>query len=42
MGAGLDEHPDVYKPIEEIMSLQKQLVDVIGVFHPQLVRMADD
>ena len=42
IGAGLDEHPDVYKPIEEIMSLQEHLVDVIGVFHPRLVRMADD
>lgn len=42
VGGDLDEHPEVYKPIEEIMSLQEHLVDVIGVFHPKFVRMAHD
>lgn len=42
IGGDLDEHPEVYKPIAEIMSLQEHLVDVIGVFHPKFVRMAHD
>ncbi len=42
IGAGLDEAPMAYKNIEEVMSAQKELVDVIAKFTPKLVRMADD
>jgi tRNA-splicing ligase RtcB len=39
MGGGLDESPQAYKPINEVMDMQKDLVDVIGLFHPRIVRM---
>ncbi len=40
-GGGVDEAPQAYKNIEEVMSFQKNLVDVIGKFYPKIVRMED-
>ncbi|MBC7813016.1 MAG: RtcB family protein [Burkholderiales bacterium] len=42
IGGGLDEAPQAYKRIEEVMGAQADLVDVVGVFKPSLVRMAAD
>ena len=39
IGGGLDEAPDAYKNIEEVMSAQQQLVDVVGRFVPKIVKM---
>lgn len=39
IGSGLDEAPQVYKNIHEVMDRQKELVDVIGTFQPKVVRM---
>ncbi len=40
MSAGLDEAPDAYKDIDEVMSHQTELVDVVARFDPKIVRMA--
>ena len=42
IGGTLDEAPDVYKPIDEIMRHQEHLVEEVAEFRPRLVRMADD
>jgi tRNA-splicing ligase RtcB (3'-phosphate/5'-hydroxy nucleic acid ligase) len=42
IGGGLDEAPQAYKRIEDVMGAQADLVDVVGVFEPSLVRMASD
>lgn len=42
VGGALDEAPDVYKPIDEVMRYQGHLVETFAEFHPLLVRMADD
>jgi tRNA-splicing ligase RtcB (3'-phosphate/5'-hydroxy nucleic acid ligase) len=39
IGGGLDEAPEAYKNIEEVMAAQKQLVDVVGKFTPKIVKM---
>ena len=39
IGGGLDESPMAYKPISQVMELQKDLVEIIGLFHPRIVRM---
>lgn len=39
LGGGLDEAPQAYKDIEEVMYSQRQLVDVLGRFTPKIVRM---
>ena len=39
LGGGLDEAPQAYKDIEEVMQSQKQLVDTVGKFYPKIVRM---
>ncbi len=39
LGGGLDEAPQAYKDIEEVMRSQRQLVDVVGQFKPKIVRM---
>ncbi len=36
----LDEVPMAYKDIREVMALQTDLVQVLGTFHPRLVKMA--
>lgn len=39
IGGGTDESPQAYKDIREVMRSQKDLVEVLGVFHPRIVRM---
>jgi tRNA-splicing ligase RtcB (3'-phosphate/5'-hydroxy nucleic acid ligase) len=39
IGGGLDEAPQVYKDIEEVMRSQQQLVDIVGRFVPKIVKM---
>ena len=40
ISSGLDEAPQAYKDIEEVMRAQKTLVRVIGNFTPKIVKMA--
>jgi len=40
IGGGLDEAPGAYKDIRKVMAGQKDLVEVLGEFHPKVVRMA--
>jgi len=40
LSAGIDECPGVYKDIHAVMSAQTDLVDVMGMFTPRLVKMA--
>lgn len=42
LGGGLDESPQAYKLIDEVITAQHDLVDVIGKFTPHIVRMADE
>ena len=39
IGSGLDEAPMVYKDIRQVMQHQQDLVDIVGVFTPKIVRM---
>ncbi len=39
IGGGVDEAPQAYKDIHEVMKQQRQLVDIIGSFQPRIVRM---
>ena len=39
LGGGVDESPFAYKDIHEVMKSQKDLVEVLGIFHPKIVRM---
>ncbi len=42
VGGGLDEAPFAYKDISKVMEAQGSLIDVLGTFTPQIVRMSDD
>ncbi len=42
ISSGLDEVPGAYKNIDEVMSAQEDLVEVIARFDPRLVKMAGD
>jgi tRNA-splicing ligase RtcB len=42
LGGGMDESPQAYKPIEEVIKAQTELVEVLGKFTPRIVRMADE
>jgi tRNA-splicing ligase RtcB len=42
LGGGLDESPQAYKPIEQVIAAQHDLVEVLGKFSPRIVRMADE
>ncbi len=42
IGGGLDEAPMAYKDINQVMSYQHDLVEVIGTFLPKIVRMCGD
>ena len=42
IGGGLDEAPQVYKPIEKVIGAQRDLVDILGRFKPLMVRMTDE
>ncbi len=39
LGAGLDEAPQAYKDIREVMKAQTELVDIVGTFYPKIVKM---
>ncbi len=39
IGGGLDEAPFAYKDIHEVMQAQQNLVDIVGTFHPRIVKM---
>jgi len=41
IGGDLDEAPMVYKDINQVMSHQADLVDILAKFTPRIVRMAD-
>jgi tRNA-splicing ligase RtcB len=40
MAGGLDEAPQAYKPIREVMAAQEDLVEILATFHPRLVLMS--
>jgi tRNA-splicing ligase RtcB len=42
IGSGLDEAPMAYKDIHQVMSSQKELVEILGSFMPKIVRMCGD
>lgn len=42
LGGGLDESPQAYKRIEDVIAAQSDLVSIVGKFTPRIVRMADD
>ena len=42
LGGGLDEAPQAYKSIYEVMEAQRDLVEIVGRFEPKIVRMAED
>ena len=42
LGGDLDESPQAYKPIEQVMAAQAELVEVLGRFMPRIVRMAGE
>lgn len=42
IGSGLDEAPQAYKDIHQVMDAQIDLVDVVGTFQPKIVRMCGD
>jgi tRNA-splicing ligase RtcB len=42
LGGGLDESPQAYKPIDQVIAAQHDLVEVVGKFSPRIVRMANE
>ena len=38
----MDEAPQAYKPIADVMEAQSDLVDILGKFQPRIVRMAEE
>jgi tRNA-splicing ligase RtcB len=42
LGGGLDEAPQAYKNINEVMAAQSDLVDIVARFKPRVVMMTDD
>lgn len=40
LSCGLDEVPDVYRDIEDVMAAQADLVQTLARFHPKIVKMA--
>jgi tRNA-splicing ligase RtcB len=42
LGGGMDESPQVYKDINEVLALQTDLVEPIATFQPKIVLMSDD
>ena len=42
VGGGLDEAPLAYKDISKVMEAQGTLIDVLGSFTPQVVRMSEE
>jgi len=41
IGGDLDEAPMVYKDIHHVMEAQRDLIEIVAQFSPQIVRMAD-
>jgi tRNA-splicing ligase RtcB (3'-phosphate/5'-hydroxy nucleic acid ligase) len=39
LGGGIDEAPQAYKRVEQVIAAQTDLVEVLGQFQPQVVRM---
>lgn len=39
IGGGIDEAPQAYKDLEEVMACQTDLVSILGSFQPSIVRM---
>jgi tRNA-splicing ligase RtcB len=39
IGGGLDEAPHAYKDIHTVMNAQTELVDIVGLFYPRIVKM---
>jgi tRNA-splicing ligase RtcB len=39
IGGGIDESPQAYKQIDDIMAAQADLIDILGRFTPMMVRM---
>jgi tRNA-splicing ligase RtcB len=42
LGGAVDESPQAYKPIEQVIAAQADLVEIIGRFSPRIVRMAEE
>ena len=42
LGGGMDEAPQAYKPIEQVIAAQSELIDILGKFAPLMVRMSDE
>lgn len=42
LSAGADEVPGVYKPIEQVMREQQDLVEIVARFDPRIVKMCGD
>lgn len=42
LGGGMDESPQAYKRIQDIIAAQLDLVEILGTFQPRLVRMAEE
>lgn len=42
LGGGIDESPQAYKSINEVIAAQEDLVDIIARFTPRIVRMASE
>ena len=42
LGGGLDEAPQVYKNINEVINAQSDLVDILARFSPKVVMMTND
>jgi tRNA-splicing ligase RtcB (3'-phosphate/5'-hydroxy nucleic acid ligase) len=42
MGGNVDESPMAYKDIHKVMSVQKDLVRILGTFEPKIVRMDNE
>lgn len=42
LAGGMDEAPQAYKDIEEVLAVQDDLIATVARFRPKLVLMADD
>lgn len=42
LGGGMDESPQAYKRIEQVLAAQSDLVDIVAKFTPKIVLMADE
>jgi tRNA-splicing ligase RtcB len=42
LGGGIDESPQAYKRIEDVIAASSELIDVVGRFEPRIVRMASE